>query len=78
MSEKSVVYGSDIMQAYVWLKNYNMLPYPGTWVKQPSIFIKCVEWLDIISGAWQRKQQEIKATQQKLVNQLGRMSGGRR
>lgn len=38
--------GSDLFQAYTWMKNYSQSPNTGGMLQQPVRFVKAVNWCD--------------------------------
>jgi len=60
---------------YVWLKNYNALPFAGGVLDQPTRFIKVVEWCDMVSSNWHKWQQAQEETKRKMLDMNRRKNG---
>jgi len=52
--------GQYLWKAYIWLKNYNIMPGPGSWTEQTSKFIKTVEFCDNVNYVYTKRTEDKK------------------
>jgi len=61
---------SHLFRAYAWLRNYGQLPGPGAWVNQTGIFIRAVDFCDLMISKMndcRKKQNEENELKLKLL-----------
>lgn len=64
-----------LFKAYIWLKNYNIMPDDGGWLDQSSFFVWMVEYCDLIHASWRGKIGEQNEINKKWVEQRKKNAG---
>lgn len=67
--------GSDLFQAYKWLKNYGTMPVPGGLMEQAAAFVDAVEWCDSVHAGHARTMDRRNAEVSKVQAGLQKMMG---
>lgn len=61
----------DLFRAYIWLRNYHIMPISGGWSEQSIHFIWLVDFCDAVHSKWKSKideQNQINADYVKTHN----------
>jgi hypothetical protein len=60
-------------RAYMWLREYKVLPRAGGLDAQSAHFAKVVDWCDRVVSRWRSKQREREEAAQKLMQMQNTM-----
>lgn len=47
-----------LFKAFIWFKNYNLFPSPGTWIEQTAIFLKTIEFCELMNTRLIKMKEE--------------------